>query len=299
MNQTGISQPKKVLFVVNPKAGKKKSLAIESVLLEKFADKLDYDILWWEKADQPIEMEIDNYINQGYNIIAAVGGDGTMNRVGAALIGKKVLFAIIPFGSGNGLARHLHIPLVPEKAISLILAAKYQVIDSCKMNNIPFFCTAGVGFDAHIGYLFATDTKRGFWRYVKIVMKELLQYKSQKYALVIDGQPEKTFRAFLVTFANANQYGNNTYIAPQADLSDGLVNITVIKKFKFYHVPSLVYKVFKGTIHTSSVVETFTGKHMVLQRKKKGHVHYDGEPGFLYHQIEISIIPNALSVIVP
>ncbi|OFY18261.1 MAG: hypothetical protein A2W98_07480 [Bacteroidetes bacterium GWF2_33_38] len=289
----------KALFVVNPKAGKKKSLLIETFLSNNINGRFTYEILWWKNASQNIEEEINNYINKGFDTIVAVGGDGTMNRVGASLIGKNVIFGIVPFGSGNGLARHLKIPLKAEKAIENIINGHYTTIDGCTINNIPFFCTSGVGFDAHIGYLFATDKKRGFWRYVKIVLSELKNYKSQSYILKIENEEAKNYTAFLITFANANQYGNNTFIAPKANIQDGLMDITIIKKFKFYHVPQLIYRIFNRTIYKSSVVETFTAKKAILERKSNAHAHYDGEPVFIENRIELSIIPKALKIITP
>src|SRR5208283_3527302 len=153
-------------------------------------------------------------VDMNYGRIVAVGGDGTVNEVAKALVDTPTVLGIIPSGSGNGLARFLKIPMRIEDSVYLQNVGKILSIDYGRINNEPFFCTCGVGFDAHIGNKFAKSANRGFFSYVKETYHAYFHYKPLKYTIKIDGEKIKT-RAFLITVANAGQYGNDAYISPK------------------------------------------------------------------------------------
>ncbi|MFI5151145.1 MAG: diacylglycerol/lipid kinase family protein [Bacteroidia bacterium] len=288
---------KKVAFLVNPTSGVNKHLDRVEMIRSFCPPSLSYDILLWEKRDQKDEL-FRKALQGDYEIIAAVGGDGTVNAMASALSGTSKTLAIIPLGSGNGLARHLEIPLDTKKAIQLLETGRTRSIDTCCLNQKTFFCTAGVGFDAHIGKLFAESRKRGMSTYAAMTIRELFTYKPQTYRITVDGVSSE-HKAFLIAFANAAQYGGNAFIAPMADIADGLIDVSIVSPFPVIRGFPLAYRLFTKNIHNSPLVRTLRGKHIILERVNPGPVHYDGEPDVMGDKLEITILPSSLRVLTP
>src|SRR5690606_300534 len=192
-------------------------------------------------------------VREGFDVVVAVGGDGTLNQVANGLKHSQTAMGIIPMGSGNGLARHLGIPLRTPQAIHHLNRMPARKMDTLLMNGKTFVNMAGTGFDAHIGHLFATAGSRGFRTYAQITIKELLNYKPQGYEIELDGK-KLTEEAFLISFANGSQWGNNAIIAPHASVSDGLIDLSLMRPFKWHQVPSLALKMFNSTIDHSSLI---------------------------------------------
>ncbi len=286
---------RKIAFIVNPKSGQSHKNNRVDLIRKSMPEGIPYDLLVWEKREQKEEL-FKKALEGDYTIIAAAGGDGTVNLVAAALIGTGKTLGIVPFGSGNGLARHLGIPLQPEKSIRLLATGESRNIDACYLNGRPFFCTAGAGFDAHIGKLFAESRVRGMISYASMTLKEVFLYKPGKYKLTVDGQTSE-HKAFLVTFANAAQYGGDAFIAPLADIADGIIDITVIKAFPLLTGLPIVYRMFARSLHHSHRVTMLKGKHIILERTEPGPVHVDGEPDVMGTRLEVTIQPSALKVI--
>ena len=234
-----------------------------------------------------------------YRYFVAVGGDGTVNEIAKALINTKGVMGIIPVGSGNGLARHLHIPLQPEKAIKLLNKLNYQSIDYGLINDIPFFCTCGVGFDALIGEKFAQCKGRGLTNYVKTTIREYFNYKPETYQITIGNEPTINRQAFLITFANASQYGNNAYIAPKADICDGKLDICILSPFRLYKAPIIGFRLFAKNMDKSSLMHIERANNILLERTSEGVVHFDGEPCRMGKKIKISLINKGLKIFIP
>ena len=218
-----------IAFIVNPTAGSKKKDFIELFLRNSIPGSINFEIIYW--TDKNDFESIRKFIlNSAFTDLVAVGGDGTVNEVAKVAIEKNLPLGIIPHGSGNGLARSLKISMKTESALKTILNGKSTCIDGGMINGRMFFCTSGVGFDAHIGYLFAQLKSRGLWGYVKTILREILKYKPGDYRITLNGQTI-TRDAFLITFANAGQYGNDFYIAPEANLNDGMLHVVIFKPF--------------------------------------------------------------------
>jgi len=232
-----------------------------------------------------------------FDIVVAVGGDGSVNETAAGLIGTQTAMAIIPTGSGNGLARHLGIPLNLKKALEVINAGYETVIDSVQLNEHIFVNVAGIGFDAHIGWEFAKFGKRGFSSYLKIISREFPRYKAQDVELIIDGK-SSIKKAFLISFANGSQWGNNAYIAPAADCRDGLIDIAILKDFNLLSAISIGYRLFKKTIHKSAALETIKAKEVIV-RQPGTIAHIDGEPIETGNELRIKVNPLSLRIIIP
>ncbi len=288
---------KKIAYIINPNAGVSSTTEIIDAIKLHSPGSMDYEIIVWAYPEQSEEIS-RRILTEGFTIAVAVGGDGTVNEISKALIGTSIPLAIIPIGSGNGLARHLKIPLDLKGAIRLIAGGKEIRIDSCYINDKPFFCTSGIGFDAHIGKLFSESKTRGFMTYVKITLSQLFVYRPVNYRLTINKQLIRR-KAFLITFANASQYGNDAFIAPHASVGDGLIDICILKPFKIWDLPFIIWKMFHRTIDKSAFMETYRSDEVDVERDAKGPTHYDGEPGEMGSSLRIRISPASLRVIAP
>lgn len=287
---------KSACVVINPISGGKNKGPILEIINRYFPKHIQYEIFHLKANGQD---ELTKKIRSGnFDIVVAAGGDGTINQVAQAVIGTQSALAIIPLGSGNGLARHLNIPLDTKGAVELIGTGREIKMDACTVNNNYFFCTSGIGFDALIGKLFAESKVRGFFTYLKLTVTNFFNYKPQPYNLIIDGKTVSTY-AFLVTFANASQYGNDAFIAPQADISDGFIDVVILKPFRIWNGLALAIKIFNKTLHTSKFVDVHKGQHISVARGSSGPVHFDGEPSEMEATVHYQILHKAVKVLVP
>jgi YegS/Rv2252/BmrU family lipid kinase len=296
MNENVRKEP--VVFIINPIAGSRSKKNIPD-LIKQLVDEERFTpiIRFTRKAGHATELARKS-VKRGARFIFAGGGDGTVNEVARALVGTKAALGIIPLGSGNGLARQLEVPLRTDKAISVLHRFKVVSIDYGVANETPFFCTCGVGFDAKISHDFAEMGTRGFYTYFKTTVHNLFSYRPKRYKIKVDGVKHK-YRAFLVTVANAQQYGNNAFIAPLANIQDGKLDISVLRPFPGYSMIGLAVKLFRKKIDKSSYVDSLRGKEIVLKRKKPGPFHFDGEPVMMGKKIHLHVVPHGLRVIVP
>lgn len=286
---------RKLLFIINPNAGKKIGAAMLPLIEQKLSGKLDFEIAVWKNIDE-FNLIATKLLAGGFTDAIAVGGDGTVNMVAKTILKTNISLGIIPIGSGNGLARSLGLPMNSAKAVEAIIEGKVHTIDSGTVNGIPFFCTSGVGFDAHIGNLFASSVKRGLKSYVKIIWKEFASYKPQKYTLKFDGK-EGERNAFLITVGNAGQYGNDFYIAPGAKMNDGMFHISVLKPFKVRQVFGLVIKIMQRRADESKLIEAFACKELTIVRSQSDVIHFDGEPAVSGEEVTFKINPLSLKAI--
>ena len=237
-------------------------------------------------------------IADGAKIIIAVGGDGTVNEVATSMVHSYAVLGIIPRGSGNGLARDLHIPMDSHRALELIMKGHITTIDGCRADEHIFFTTCGVGFDAIVSQKFAAEKRRGSLAYVKRTIAEYLYYKPEVYELHIERQAVKE-KAFLVACANASQYGNNAFIAPHADVADGKIDVTILAPFTPLEIPSLAFQLFTKTIERNSKIKTMQTSQLTIIRQSPGMMHLDGDPVAAGCAINISVVPKALKVFAP
>ena len=225
------------------------------------------------------------------------GGDGTVNEVARAIVETDTALAIIPCGSGNGLARHLMLPLNVKGAIQVINECEIHALDYGSINGMPFFCTCGMGFDAFISMKFAHAGKRGPITYVENVLKEGLKYKPETY-VIEDETGTRQYNAFLVSVANASQYGNDAYIAPQASMRDGLMDVIIMEPFDMLEAAQVSLDMFNKTLDKNSRIKTFRSKHLHIHRSQPGVIHYDGDPIMADADLDISIREQGIRVVV-
>lgn len=285
---------KRIAFIINPISGTADKKALPQMIQEMFKEDWETTIVKTEYAGHGRELA-KQFAEDGYDVVVACGGDGTMNEVASSLVHTETAFAIVPFGSGNGLARHLGFSMHAREALAQIHNGKEHVIDSGLANGHRFFCTCGTGFDAHISQSFSTEGKRGFMTYLKVVLREYLKYKPDYYKLI---GPSFTLRrrAFLITFANAAQWGNMAYIAPHASTRDGLLNICILSTFPIYSAPFLAFRLFRKTFDQSRHVTPLTAREVLLTRKGEGEFHIDGDPITMGKEIKVEIDPLSLKV---
>ncbi len=286
-----------ILFIINPKSGTDRKIYIrQSIGRHIDTQKYNYKIRYTEYAGHA-EVIAREAAAEGIDIVVAVGGDGTVNEVARALIHTNTALGIVPCGSGNGLARHLQLPIDPEGAIKMINAGIIKSLDYGTMNELPFFCTCGMGFDAFVSMKFAHSGKRGLISYIENTLRETLTYKPDTYTLRFD-DTEVQQRAFVIACANASQYGNNAFIAPAASMSDGLMDITVLEPFPPIEAPQLALQLFNGTLTTNSRVKTFKAKKVRITRNGNDPVHVDGDPLTTDKEIEVEIHPQGINMVV-
>jgi len=287
-----------ILFIINPISGGKDKLKIPA-LIDAHLDreKFNPNFSFTEYVGHASEIA-EEAANKNFDVIVAVGGDGTINEVAAKVMQYDKILGIIPFGSGNGLARYMKIPLKPVQAIQLINEGKAGLIDTGRFNGKAFFNMAGMGFDAHISSVFAGNKSRGLSGYLKLGFREVLSYRPQTYRLIIDGK-EYIREAVVLSIANSSQYGNNAHIAAGASITDGLLDVCVIPQFPLYKLPVLAYEMLNAKTDQSDLVEIIRGKEIRILRSQDDAIHIDGEPFFMGREIEVSVAPLSLNIISP
>ncbi len=267
-----------IWFIVNPISGGKKVHQSIVELIDNQLDKHLYvpKVCYTEYAGH------------------AIGGDGTVNEVGKALIHTKTALAIIPTGSGNGLARELEIPMKATKAVESLNTPVSKIIDVCYANEVPFFCTAGIGFDAHCADVFSKMKGRGLLNYVKVGFSEFWKYKPLRCIFGADD-----YDVFSITFGNASQFGNNAYITPSAIIDDGIIDCTIISPPTTWQALPMIAQLFNGNIHSSELSENYRGTKFKVSTEQNCLIHCDGESLQLKtNELIISISEKSLRVII-
>lgn len=289
---------KKILFIINPISGVGKKNLIPP-LIEKYLDKtkFTYQIINTQYRSHGAEIAANEKFN--YDAIVAVGGDGSVNEIGSALVGSDCALAIIPCGSGNGLARHAKIPLKFVQAIDRINEFNVKKIDAGKVNDKIFLGTCGFGFDALVAKKFDEFHKRGFTSYVRLVLSEFKKYEPNTYSFEIDGLKHERL-ALLCSVANSSQFGNGFTISPLSDLQDGKFELILLKPIGLSKFPFLARRFFNGTINKSKNFESYVFEKSIvinILNKRESFLHLDGESSGSFSTFRLEIIPLGLNLI--
>lgn len=287
---------KKIRFIINPISGIGQKGDLPDLIEEHLNhDLFDYDIALTEYRKHAKKISYQSSL-EGIDIVCAVGGDGSVHEVGTALIGTQTTLAIIPTGSGNGLARHLAIPLSIKDAIENINQLNIQKIDTIVANDKPFLNAAGFGFDAIVAKKFDESGVRGFKSYIKLALKEFMKFDSAAFKIDIDGQIIED-KAFMLSIANATEFGNGFCISPDSNLNDGLGEVVIVRPISVVHTPKLILQFFKGKIKESKHTEIITFKKLRLSLEDQ-IAHFDGEPFLVRKELNIEVIPNSLNILI-
>lgn len=295
----GMAEEKtRVLFIINPAAGLKRERDLQGIIRGNLdTERFEYDIKVTARPGDAREYALQG-VEKGCSIIAAVGGDGTINEIASGIEGADAALAVVPNGSGNGLARHLNIPLDIPEAIRCINHHKVSLIDTASLNGHIFVSVAGVGFDARVASLYRKARRRGFYGYFRIVVKEFLRYKEHRYQVEIDGKRLER-DAFFISISNSNQFGYGTVIAPSARLDDGVLNVSIVRKIPLSEMPHTLQQLFTLRIDRSPYVETHTGSRITILRDDSKWVNIDGEAIREEPMLQIISRPGTLKVALP
>ena len=288
---------KRVMVIINPVSGTTSKEGLEYLVLSKLGDKFEIEVRYTTARGDATKFG-EEAVEQGYYAVIAAGGDGTINETATALKDTDVIFGIIPVGSGNGLARHLYIPMDVEYALDVIAEENAVDLDYCEVNGKPFFCTFGMGFDASVSWKFSQQSRRGFMTYIKSAIEEYLNYKTAEYVIQANGKT-LTENAFCVACCNASQYGNNAYIAPGADMTDGLLDVTIIHAGSMIDTAIVGFDLISGTINKNILIETFKTDHITIERKAEGPAHIDGEPVIMGEKLDVICHRGGLRTFIP
>jgi YegS/Rv2252/BmrU family lipid kinase len=290
-------EKRRICFIHNPVSGPRKLARFEDQVRQNLdLDKYDFTILETGSPKDAMRLA-SSAVKDKYDIVVAVGGDGTINEVIQGIDQSDVILGIIPGGSGNGLARHLELPLEPDKAIQLINKLNMRTIDLATINGYPFASIAGLGFDARVANKYRKVKKRGFFGYFRVIAMEFFRYRAREFTLIFNDMVIKR-RALLLSIANSNQFGYNTVIAPAAKADDGLLDVVIVKKFPVGELPRIIGLLFTGKIDQSAYIESFKTKEIFIIRKRGKRVNIDGEAVKMGKEIFVRILPGKIKVIV-
>jgi YegS/Rv2252/BmrU family lipid kinase len=237
-------------------------------------------------------------VADGCDLVFAFGGDGTMNEVAQALLGTPTLLGLIPCGSGNGLARHLGIPLTATTALELVANGQPRAIDAGYADGRPFFVISGLGFEAEIARRFNLLTRRGLPGYLATGIRGWWGYRPQDYVIVQDGARHAR-SVFTLAIGNSSQYGNNARIAPRALVDDGLLDLAAVPPVNLFNGPPLLARLFTGTLDRRTDVLQLRGARFTIERAASGPLHTDGEVHEAGKTVEYTVRPRCLRVLAP
>jgi YegS/Rv2252/BmrU family lipid kinase len=289
---------KKILFVINPISGIGRQRTIEKAISRHLDFSLyEHEIAFTQYPHHAAEIA-KNAAGNNFEVVVAVGGDGSANDIANGLLNSNTAMGIIPLGSGNGLAHHLKIPFRISMAIKVLNKYKPSKIDTATMNGKLFISIAGIGFDAMVADKFALQKRRGFRTYLYLVIKEFFKYKPSEYIIEANGNVFKT-KALLISFANSDQFGNNISIAPKASISDGYLDLCIIKELSTLKAVRIAHKFFLKNIDSSRFVETIKIKEARISCDDFIHSHIDGDADEKVTDVHLRIQPKSLFILIP
>lgn len=290
---------KKIGFIVNPIAGKKKGKNLAHEISEIMGTKgFGYSVKITEKPGHASELA-KSFIQDDFDIVVSVGGDGTLGEVARELINAEAALGIIPAGSGNGLARHIKISFDLKKSIDTILYGDIVSIDTCLLNNKPFFSMAGIGFDAYVAHQFSEMKGRGLINYIRAISKNYFTYQPQRYKLICN---EKVYagKMLFLSMANSNQFGYNASIAPDASLTDGMIDVCLLRKIPWYKAIHYTPQLFNGKLKNSRYLDIIKTNELVVYLKRPEFIHLDGDPVTDNSlELKVKVIPQSLNLCFP
>lgn len=293
-----VADDKRIMLIVNPISGTGNKKDVPEVVERTLAAEGYSTDVRFTGGRGDATMFASEASDKGYYGVLACGGDGTVNETARALCGSQTALGILPAGSGNGLARHLGIPVDVELAMEIVCQRNVVPSDYGSVNGVPFFCTFGMGFDAAVSHRFARQNHRGLLSYVRSALSEYVQFRPTTYTISANGKL-LTEKAFLVAVCNASQWGNNAYIAPEASLTDGLLDITVVHSGSPIDAAVMGMDIFTGFISKNTMVHCFRAPAAVIYRSEKGEAHVDGEPMMLDEILDVKCHRGALRLFTP
>ncbi|MES2800120.1 MAG: diacylglycerol kinase family protein [Bacteroidota bacterium] len=286
----------RIFFIINPISGVGRKKSLPRIIENKLDHtQYEYEIAYTEYKKHA-GILAKQASEQGFDIVCAVGGDGSVHEVGTALIGTATKLAIIPTGSGNGLARHLGIPKRKSKAIQFINKQESVQMDTVLVNDESFLGVAGWGFDAHIAKRFEEHRKRGLITYARLVVREFFKYNPLNITIDMNGEV-KQMPLMLCTIANSSQFGNGFCVSPKSSITDGILEMVLMKPFKIWNAPRVVMRSFRKKSDRLKNAEIIQFQSATIEIP--GHLgHFDGESVCVSSFLKIEVNPHSLNILV-
>lgn len=297
---------RKIVYLINPISGTSKKEKTRLLIERETAfQQIPYKVFFTNPTGN-YDLVRDAIIQEGFTDVVVIGGDGTVNQVTNALRDTGVRFGIIPSGSGNGLARAANIPSKLKSALAIIFGGKAKAVDAFTVNGAYSCMLSGVGFDAQVAHDFAQKTTRGLFTYTQQSIINYFKANPYQFELTIDHFSFFT-DAFFISIANSNQFGNNATIAPQASLSDGLLDVVVVQKMNKAKLPFAILQQMRGNNKLQKLVDDMSTKTILyfqtpslsIKNEKLAPLHIDGEPRETAAAFDIQIIKDAFLLIQP
>ncbi len=284
-------------FIVNPISGKRLKGPDRIARVRAFVESRKLDAVVWptERAGHAPELA-QRALDAGVKRIVAVGGDGTINEIGRVIVGTDCEFGLVPMGSGNGLARHIGIPLGFDRALSLASTGSAIRVDTGEADGRPFFNVMGIGFDAEVGRRFNETEGRGLLNYMREGWKAFRGYKSLQCDIETS-EGSKSLSAYIVAVANSSQYGSNAFIAPDASLTDGKLNLVAISQPNFLSFFILIWRMFRKKLYLSPRVTPICSESFTLRMEGSGFFHVDGEIFRCGENLTVKACPKSLCIV--
>lgn len=288
----------KLRLIINPISGTRSKTGLDRMVIDALGPLgREVEVAYTKGHGDATRLAL-SAVEKGCETVLAAGGDGTINETAAALCGTGVVLGIIPCGSGNGLARHLGIPVDIKESLKIIIENHAMDIDYATVNDKKFFCTCGVGFDAAVSEAFARKKTRGKLTYIQSTFQTYANYEPEHYTIIANGKT-LTEKAFLVAVCNASQYGNNAYIAPSASINDGLLDVTIIHAGNALSTALVGVDMLTGMIERNMLIQTFRTDNIIIEREHRGPSHVDGEPMEMDRSLRVCCHHNGLRVFTP
>lgn len=287
---------KRLLLIVNPISGTTSKTELVPKIEQKLSDN-GYDVktrLTTGPGDATDYAR--DAVADGYDAVATCGGDGTVNETARALCGTGIPMAILPSGSGNGLARHIGLAPHELAAIDIIKDENITDCDYGTVNGEKFFCTFGLGFDAAVAKRFADAGTRGVVTYVKEAFDEFTGYEPKSYRITIDGTTTFERKAFVIACCNASQYGNNAFIAPNASITDGLLDVIILNDASHMQLLMMGLDMLTGMLPHNRQIEIIRARRVDIYADEPTAAHIDGEPTFEDTDYHVEIVPGELKL---
>ncbi len=285
----------KSLFVVNERSGARRSFDVREVIRRTMT--APFEIVPCAAKDD-LDAIVERAEAEGFSVVYAVGGDGTVHETAKRLIGRAPALGILPIGSGNGFARHIGLPIDAERSLRACRGERIVTIDTAEVNGEPFVGVMGIGFDAVVAERFGMSEVRGLKTYVREGLLAFRRFRAEEYEIAIAADVVKQ-RAFVVAVANSGQYGNNARIAPLASLQDGLLDVVIVDDAPLLRALLLLPHLFRGTLHRSAEVRMLQATEVTIRRAAPGPAQLDGEPYALAAELRVRVVPRSLKVLVP
>ncbi len=289
----------KIRFIINPQSGVEKKRQLDNLIQKSLNhQKYDCDIQFTTHAGHAIDLA-KNAVEEGFEVVVAVGGDGSVNEVATSLIGTNTILGILPLGSGNGFAGHLGLGRTAKFALEVLNNGEVTTIDTCKVNDISFVNLVGFGFDGLVAQQIKGSKIRGLIGYIRSTIRHLFTYQSAHYVISIDEQPTFERDCYMLNIVNGTTYGYDFHFYSKAKLNDGLIHVLMVNDAPKWRYIGLLYLSLQGKLHKSKLVEVYDAKRVQVTTNEEVLMQMDGESRSAKSPFDIKIIPNSLKVLVP